>query len=104
MRVRISPWAPKIPPPQGVKKDKRNEGLQRKGVLLNGFEGILLHKTNAGDIVVIQDAEWQTGLTMIDNEDLFISSLDPSMLRRKVRNSYYDKRDWANKDVLVVDI
>ena len=26
---------------QGVKKDKRNEGLQRKGVLLNGFEGIL---------------------------------------------------------------
>ena len=26
--------------PQGVEKDKRNEGLQRKGVLLNGFEGI----------------------------------------------------------------
>ena len=64
----------------------------------------LLRKTNVGDIVVIQDAGWQTGLTMIDNEDLFISSLDPSMLRRKVRNSYYDKRDLANKDVLVVDI
>ena len=31
----------------------------------------LLHKTNVGDIVVIQDAGWQTGLTMIDNEDLF---------------------------------
>ena len=27
--------------PHGVEKDKRNEGLQRKGVLLNGFEGIL---------------------------------------------------------------
>ena len=54
----------------------------------------LLRKTNVGDIVVIQDAGWQTGLTI----------LDPSMLRRKVRNSYYDKRDWANKDVLVVDI
>ena len=64
----------------------------------------LLHKTNVGDIVVIQDAGWQTGLAMIDNEDLFIDSLDPSMLRRKVRNSYYDKRDWANKDILVVDI
>ena len=50
----------------------------------------LLHKTNVGDIVVIQDAGWQTGLTMIDNEDLFIDSLDPSMLRRKVKNSYYD--------------
>ena len=25
----------------------------------------LLHKTNVGDIVVIQDAGWQTGLTMI---------------------------------------
>ena len=27
--------------PQGVEKDERNEGLQRKGALLNGFEGIL---------------------------------------------------------------
>lgn len=64
----------------------------------------LLHQTNVGDIVVIKDGGWQTGCTMIDNEDLFIYSLNPTMLRRKVRNYYYDKRDWTNKDVLVVDI
>ena len=64
----------------------------------------LLHHTNVADIVVIRDNGWQTGCAMIDNEDLFIASLNPAMLRRKVRNSYYDKRDWANKDVLVVDI
>ena len=64
----------------------------------------LLHYTNVADIVVIIDNGWQTGCTMIDNEDLFIDSLNPVMLRRKVRNSYYDKRDWSNKDVLVVDI
>lgn len=64
----------------------------------------LLSQTNVGDIVLIRDAGWQTGCTIIDNEDLFIYSLNPAMLRRKVRNSYYDKRDWANKDVLVIDI
>lgn len=64
----------------------------------------LLRHTKVGDIVVIRDAGWQTGCTMIDNEDLLIYSLNPAMLRREVRNNYYDKRDWANKDVLVVDI
>ena len=64
----------------------------------------LLSQTNVGDIVLIRDAGWQIGCTFIDNEDLFIYSLNPDMLRRKVRNSYYDKRDWANKDVLVIDI
>ena len=64
----------------------------------------LLRHTKVGDIIIIRDSGWQTGCTMIDNEDLFIYSLNPSMLRRNVRNSYYDKRDWANKDVLVVDI
>ena len=64
----------------------------------------LLRKTNAGDIVIIKDAGWQIGCTMIDNEDLFVYSLNPDILQRKVRNSYYDKRDWANKDVLVIDI
>ena len=64
----------------------------------------LLSQTNVGDIVLIRDAGWQIGCTIIDNEDLFIYSLNPDMLRRKVRNSYYDKRDWANKDVLVIDI
>lgn len=64
----------------------------------------LLHRTNVGDIIIIRDSGWQTGCTMIDNEDLFIDSLNPAMLRRNVRNSYYDKRDWTNKDVLVVDI
>lgn len=68
------------------------------------LQEFLLHHTKVGDIVLIRDAGWQTGCTMIDNEDLFIYSLNPAMLRRKVRNSYYDKRDWTNKDVLVVDI
>lgn len=68
---------------------------------LNEF---LLRHTNVGDIVVIRDAGWQIGCTRVDNEDLFIHSLNPTMLRRNVLNSCYDKRDWANKDVLVVDI
>lgn len=69
------------------------------------LKDFLLHKTKVADIVVIREGGWQIGMTMIDNEDLFIHSLNPTLLELYTVTCYtYDKREWANKDVLVVDI
>ena len=64
----------------------------------------LLYKTKVGEVVLIRENGWQIGCTRIDNEDLFIHSLHPSMLDKEVRHFEYADRDWLVKDPLVVDI
>lgn len=65
----------------------------------------LLHETRVGDIVVIREHGWQIGMTRIDNEDLYIYSLNPVLLDMyDVICFTYEKLDWATKKVLVVDI
>lgn len=65
----------------------------------------LLHETRVGDIVVIREHGWQVGMTRIDNEDLYIYSLNPVLLDLyDVICFTYEKRGWAAKDVIIVDI
>ena len=65
----------------------------------------LKNETRIGDIVVIREHGWQIGLTRIDNEDLYIYSLNPTLLELyDVICFEYETRDWATRDVLVVDI
>jgi hypothetical protein len=65
----------------------------------------LLHETRVGDIVVIREHGWQVGMTRIDNEDLYIYSLNPLLLDMyDVICFTHEKRDWATKDVTIVDI
>ena len=68
------------------------------------LEEVLLHRTNAGDLVLIRDGGWQVGCTMIDHEDLFLGSLDNRFLLREVKKYRYEKQDWTTKNVMVIDI
>ena len=65
----------------------------------------LLHETRVGDIVVIRDRGWQICMARIDNENLYICCFNPVLLDLyDVISFTYEKRDWATKDVMVVDI
>lgn len=68
------------------------------------LQEFLLRQTDVGDIVIFREGGWQIGMTRIDNEDLFIRSIDPALLRREVRYYEYSECDWATQKVLVVDI
>lgn len=65
---------------------------------------LLLRHTNVGDLVWITDCGWYIRCTVIDNENLFIESLNPSILSKEVKSCKYEIRDWTIKPVLVVDI
>ena len=68
-------------------------------------EDFLRNATKPGDIVIFRDSGWQVGMTRIDNDDFFIFSLNPVMLELYEVICYtYEKRDWATKDVLILDI
>lgn len=65
----------------------------------------LRNETKTGDIVIFRDSGWQVGMTRIDSEDLFIFSLNPVLLELYDVICYiHERREWATKDVLVVDI
>lgn len=65
----------------------------------------LLHKTSVGDIIVIREHGWQIGMTRIDNEDLYIFSLNPVLLDLyEVICFTRERREWAIEDVTVIDI
>lgn len=60
---------------------------------------------NVGDIIVIREHGWQIGMTRIDNDELYLGSLNPVMLDRyEVVYFSSERPDWAVKDVLVIDI
>lgn len=65
----------------------------------------LMDKAKIGDIVVIREHGWQIGMTRIDNENLYIYSLNPVLLDLyEVICFTHERREWATKDVTVVDI
>lgn len=65
----------------------------------------LQNETKVGDIVVIREHGWQIGMTRIDNENLYMYSLNRAILDLYEVICYtYERRDWAVNDVLVVDI
>lgn len=69
------------------------------------LEEFLRNETKIGDIVIFREGGWQVGMTRIDSEDLFIFSLNPVMLELYEVICYTrEKREWATKDVLVLDI
>ena len=64
-------------------------------------------KTNVaiGTIVVFREGDWQIGMTRVDNEGLYLHSLSSPMLHLyKVVSWSYEKRNWATRDVLVLDV
>ena len=58
-----------------------------------------------GTVVIFREGGSQIGMTRIDNEDLYLTSLSPTLLRLyKIVNSGYEKREWANVKLLVLDV
>ena len=65
----------------------------------------LQKKARIGDVVMFREGGWQVGLTRIDNDGFYIFSLNPVLLNLYDVICYtYERRDWATKDVLVLDI
>lgn len=65
----------------------------------------LQREARIGDIVIFRDGGWQVGLTRVDNDGFYIFSLNPVLLNLYDVICYtYERRDWATKDVLVLDI
>lgn len=65
----------------------------------------LKNVTRVGDIVSIREHGWQIGMTRIDNDDLYLRSLNPVILDHY--NVVYfasENMDWAIDDVIVVEI
>ena len=73
----------------------------REPITLKDF---LLNKVKIGDIVIFRDGGWYIGCTRVDNEDIFIHSLSPSLLRREVKYIDYEECGWLTKKALVVYI
>ena len=58
-----------------------------------------------GEIVIIREGGWQIGMTRIDNEDLYLHSLNPLILDDyEVVHFATEQRDWAIVSILVLDI
>lgn len=71
---------------------------------MNTVKDYLLYEAKVGDVVIFRDDGWQIGCTRIDNDCLFICSLNPTLLNSEVKHSEYGERDWINGNVLVIDI
>lgn len=60
---------------------------------------------HAGEIVIFRENGWQIGMTRIDNDDLYLLSLNSRLLDDyEVVNFSYEEREWATVTVLVIDL
>lgn len=64
----------------------------------------LFSETSVGDLVLFNIDGWQVGCTMIDNEDLFIASLNSKFLQKEVEDFHYEKQNWTTKNVMIVNL
>lgn len=65
----------------------------------------LQRKAQAGEVVIFRESGMQVWITQIDNEGLYIHHLQPDLLDLYEVICYtYERRPWANGDVLVLDI
>lgn len=58
-----------------------------------------------GEIIIFKENGWQIGMTRIDNDDLYLLSLNPRLLDEyEVANFSYESREWATETLLVIDV
>ena len=69
------------------------------------LRSIIYQHARVGDLIVFRENGWQIGLTRIDNNDLYLLSLNSRLLDEyEVVNFTYEQRDWATVTVLVIDL
>ena len=65
----------------------------------------LIDNVGVGTIVIVRDGVSQIGMTRVDNDGLYLHSLSNVLLHLyQVINWSYEERDWATKNVLVLDV
>lgn len=68
------------------------------------LKDVLLYTAQVRDFVYITAQGYYIGCTIIDHEDLFINSLNPTMLKRKVLSYEYVDMPWSTQKVFLVKI
>lgn len=65
----------------------------------------LVDRVGIGTIVIFRDGGSQIGMTRVDNDGLYLHSLNNVLLHLyRVINWSYEERDLATKNVLVLDV
>lgn len=64
----------------------------------------LLHHTNAHDLCIFRRCGHQIGCTIIDHEDLFLESLDITMLNQEVLSHKRTTENWTTKPIVYIDM
>lgn len=64
----------------------------------------LLKHTEVGEVIVFNNAGYDIGMTVIDNEDLFITSISLTIQRKPISNVSHEKRKWAVNPVTVLHV
>ena len=69
------------------------------------LRSFIYRHAHVGDIIIFRENGWQIGMTRIDDDDLYLLSLNPKLLDDyEVVNFSYEERVWTTLTVLVVDI
>lgn len=66
----------------------------------------LLYHTDMGDLVEFTSGGWRIGITYIDSEDLFIQSLNKSLLDSNVKYENKDKKLYVGdyRDPTIIEV
>lgn len=64
----------------------------------------LLHHTKVHDLCIFRRSRYHVGCTIIDHEDLFLESLDSTMLNQEVLSHKRTTEDWTTKPIIYIDI
>lgn len=69
------------------------------------LRSFIYRHAHVGDLIIFRENGWQIGLTRIDNDDLYLLSLNARLLDEyEVVDFSYEEREWTSLTVLVVDI
>ena len=62
----------------------------------------LLHHTNVGDVIVFRNSGWYEGITIIDDEDLFIRLFDETFLDYEIEEVKHNQSFSINQTEIKV--
>ncbi len=69
------------------------------------LRSFIYRHAHVGEILIFKENGWQIGMTRIDNDDLYLYSLNPRLLDEyEVVDFAYETRNWTNVTVLVINL
>lgn len=65
---------------------------------------LLLNHTKLDDFVWIDNEGVCVGCVLIDDNQIFLSGLNPDLLDKKIKSYQYENKDWSIHPILVVNV